>query len=212
MTMLFRTLKANLTTILGAAAAGQYTVVGYQQQTIDAKEVLGLRRRVQVFFDSGDFSKGKAGVASSTQHEITYRVELTVSASAKGDLTVINNPASTDPQRATAIAAFQTAASEADDSLDEFFDLIYQVLMDADNLDIGTSGPPYAVSNRWVSGMRKSSIIPQGEYVILTGSIDYTCQAIENITGAIVTPAGVGPFDQTLDLIGDDNEKTGVTV
>jgi len=47
---------------------------------------------------------------------------------------------------------------------------------------------------------------------MLTGSMDYTCQMIEEITGdtgtAIVSPG----YEQTLDIDGDDVEKTGVTV
>jgi hypothetical protein len=209
--MNFRVLKTNLESILTASAAGRYQVVGFQQQATSAIEVLGVNRRVQVFYGSGDFPKGKASTTSHTQHEITYNVELTVSAAAQGDLSVINDGGSTPPQIAAAIAAFQTASSKADESMDELFDIIYQILMDARNVDIGTTGPPFTVSNRWIGGMRKDNTIPQGEYVILTGNIEFTCQSVEEVVGDTGTPAGAGPFDSTIDIDGDDNEKTGVT-
>ena len=60
--MQFRTTKANLITILDAAAvANGYQVVDHQVQVIDSTEILGTNRRVQVFYGEGDFPKGKAG-------------------------------------------------------------------------------------------------------------------------------------------------------
>jgi hypothetical protein len=51
-----------------------------------------------------------------------------------------------------------------------------------------------------------------GKQVVITGTVQFTCQTVEDIVGDTGTPAGVGPFNQTLDLDGDDNEKTGATV
>ena len=212
--MNFRVLKENLEEILLASAVSEcYEVVGYQVQGTAAKEVLGAKRRVQVFYDSGDFLKGKAAISGGpTQHEITYRIELTVSAESKADLTVINDSGSTAAEIAAAISSFQTAASEADNSLDEFFEIVYQILMDSRNEDIGTTGPPFIVSSRWVGRMQKDNPLGQGEYVVLTGTIEFTCMAVEEVLGDTGTPAGTGAYDQTTDLEGDDNEKTGVIV
>lgn len=211
--MMFRTLKANLEQILLTSAAGRYQVIGYQVQGAAAEETIGINRRVQVFYDSGEFSKGKAAITGGpTQHEITYRVELTVSAQSRADLAVINDPEATQAQLAAAITSFQTAASEADDKLDEFFEVVYQILMDSRNSEIGTTGPPFKVNSRWVGGMQKDSPLGQGEFAVLTGTIDFTCQAVEDVLGDDGTPIGTGAYDQTTDLNGDDNEKTGVTV
>lgn len=212
MTMTFRTLKANLEEILVAAAAGRYQVVGYEIQGTGAGEVLGSNRRVQIFYESGDFPLGKAGRQGPTQHEITFRIGLTLSATSKGDLATIDSGAATPAQKAAALAAFQDAAGEADTAMDEFLDIIYQILMDKNNEDIGTAGPPFIVSSRWVSGMIKDIPLSQGEFVVLTGSLSYTCQAIETIVGVAGTPVGTEPFNQTTDLVGDDIEKTGASV
>ena len=212
--MNFRLLKDNLEQILlDSSTTSGYEVVGYQVQGTGAKETLGPKRRVQVFYDSGDFSKGKAAISGGpVQHEITYRIELTVSAESKANLTVINDAGSSPAEIAAAISSFQTAAGEADNSLDEFFEIIYQILMDSRNEDIGTTGPPFIVSSRWVGGMQKDNPLGQGEYVVLTGTIEFTCMAVEEILGDEGTPAGTGAYNQTTDLEGDDNEKTGVTV
>ena len=207
--MQFRTTKANLITILGDAAAGRYQVVDHQVQVVDSTEILGNSRRVQVFYGEGDFPKGKAALTGPTQHEAVYRVELAVSAATTVDLAVLNNPASTDGQRQTALAAFDSSAKLADDSIDELFDIVYQVLMDGRNVDLGETGPPYKVSNRWVDGFRKEAPVPQGEYVELTASVQFSCQLIEEVTGETGTPAVSPAFDVVDDIIGDDNEKTG---
>jgi hypothetical protein len=208
--MLFRTLKSNLETILNDAAGGEYTVVGYQQQGVGATEILGTKRRVQVFYGSGQFDKGNSGMTGPIYHDVSFTVRLMVSAAATGDLTVINNPSSTGPQLAAAIAAFQDASEIADASLDELMDLVYQVLMDADNQDIGTSptGPPYVVANRWVASMRKDDPLNHGEYVALTADIDFQCQAKEELTGLTPTPAAADAFD-VIDEIDSDHAKQG---
>jgi hypothetical protein len=211
MPMTFRTIKSNLVTILGDAAASRYRVAGYRQQGSGASEFAGTKRRVQVVYSDGDFPKGKAGLASSTQHEIDFGIELTVSAKAKGNLSAAIDPSATDEQRSTAIGNFQDASEVADESLDELFDIIYQILMDGTNIDIGTS-KPYPVSSRWVGRMSKDEPLNSGEYVAIRGVIQFTCQAVETITGDTGTAAGATPFDQTLDIDGDDNEKTGVIV
>ncbi len=212
--MMFRVLKANLEAILIAESVEQcYQVIGYQVKGAAAEETLGIKRRVQVFYDSGEFSKSKAAISGGpTQHEITYRIELTVSAQAQADLAVINDAGTTAAEKAAAIEAFQTAAAVADDSIDEFFDIIYQILMDSRNAEIGTEGPPFKVNSRWVGAMQKDNPLDAGEFVVLTGTIQFTCQAVEEVLGDTGTPAGTGAYDQTTDLEGDDNEKTGVTV
>lgn len=209
--MQFRTTKTNLITILGDAAAGRFRVVDHQVQVVDSTEILGTKRRVQVFYGEGDFPKGQAAISgSATQHEATYRVELAVSAATTVNLTVLNDPGSDDAARAAALLAFKSSAKLADDSMDELFDIVYQILMDARNVDLGGTGPPYKVSDRWVSGFRKESPVPQGEFVELTASVFFDCNLVEEVEGDTGTAAVQPAFNVTHDIDGDDNEKTGL--
>lgn len=212
MTMQFRTIKANLEAILVAAAPGLYRVVGYQEQASSAEEFLGTDRRVMVVYNSGDFPKDKAGMTGQTYHDIRFGLELVVSAKAKVDLSVLNNPGSTGPQRAAALAAREAAGKIADDAMDEFLDIVYQVLMDAENLEIGTGGPPFTVFNRWAEDMQKGEPLPLGEMVVLPASIGFTCSTEEDITGVTGTPITPPGFDQSLDHQDGDIQKTGVSV
>jgi len=208
MTMMFRTVKDSLiNNVLGPAEHGRYRTIGYQRQMKAAGEALGDDRMVQVFFHSGDFAKQGGRVNGVTQHDAIFRIELTTASAAEGDLSVINDPNATAAQVAAAMAAFQEAAAVADESIDELFDLIYQVLMDARNIHLGleTKGE---VSNRWVQGLQKDNPIPRGEYVVLTGSVQLGCRVAEQILG----DEGVinEDYDITVDIVGDDIEKTGV--
>lgn len=215
MTMQFRTTKTNLVTILGAAAAGRYRVVGYQVQTTGSAEIVGVKRRVQVFYAGGDFDKGKAGLTGPTQHEADYSIQLSESSAAEGNLNDINHPG-TDPAdeaiRAAAIASFRNASDLADERMDEFIDIIYQILMDGDNVDIGETTLPFKVNSRWVNSIKKQVPAAFGDHVELTAEIGFDCGLVEAVTGDTGTAASATPFDITNDIDGDDNEKSGLLV
>ena len=209
MTMQFRTTKANLITILGDAAENRYQVVDHQVQVIDSTEILGTNRRVQVFFAEGDFDKGKAAPTGPTQHDVTYRVELAAAAAAEVNLAVLNDENATDLQRAAALSAFKSSSKLADDSLDELYDIIYQVLMDGRNVDLGETGPPYVVSDRWVDGFSKDAPVAQGEYVELTGSIRFSCNMVEQLSSDTGTQVVQPAFNITDDINENGSDNTG---
>lgn len=207
--MQFRTTKKNLITILGSAADGRFRVVDHQVQVIDSTEILGDNRRVQVFYGEGEFPKGKAGLTGPTQHEATYRIEMAVSAATEVNLAVLNDSGSTEAQRKAALSAFKSSSKLADDSMDELFEIVYQILMDGRNVDILDDGPPFKVNSRWVEGFRKDSPVPQGEYVELTGSIQFSCQLVEEITGDTGIAAAQPAFDITDDINENGSNNTG---
>lgn len=206
--MNYRTIKTSLVeNILGPAEAGRFRTIGFQGQGRQAKEVLNSSRTVDVFYSSGEFSRRGSRQGGASQHDITFRIELTVSKAAQGDLSVINNPVSTPQQISTALSNFQEAAFLADNSFDELVDIIYQIVMDGRNLDMGLSKGN--VANRFIPRIQKNSPVPRGEYVVLTGSMDLTLRTSEAIVGD--TLGGVATeFGVVVDIDGDDNEKTGV--
>ena len=203
--MNFRTIKGNIVTILGAAAAGQYQVLGYRGQDRKAK----ITRLVQVFWSGNTLPDGQAGLIGPFQADTTYTIELRTSASATGDLAALEDENSTDGERATAIAAILTAAQNADEQFDELVELVTQALLDGANLDAGTSGPPYVISGRWLPVSQKDPVKTEGEHVTVTGRILYNCLIQETVEGLTPTPAVAPALDVTDDLSGDDVEKTG---
>jgi len=208
--MNFEIVKASIVNnILGPAEAGRFQTVGFQRQSKNADEVEGDLRMVQVYFSRGDFPKRAGRNTGPVQHDAVYRVELTVSKAAEGDLATLDNPSSTAPQLAAALAAFSEAADLADASLDELAGIVYQILMDGLNYDLGVT--KYTVSNRWVDNIQKDDPTPRGGLVVLTGSMNLSCRMAEDITGDVGVEVP-GIYDTELDIDGDDVEKTGVTI
>ena len=207
MSMVFRAIKAALiNNILGPAEAGRFKTVGFQRQVKSAEETLDNSRLVQVYYSSGNFPKSSGRLNGPVQHDISFSVDLTVSAAAAGDLATINNISSTPVQVAAALLAFQEAAGRADDLLDDLFDIVYQILMDARNQDLGL--PSGTVANRWVDQLNKDDPVPSGEYVILTGNMRLTCRAAEEVPGDIGV-VGDKTFDFNIELENDDVQKSG---
>ena len=185
MTMMFRTVKAALVTILGnAATANQYRVLGYQSQSTDALTTTGADRKVAVHYRSGSFPRSGASQRGPVRHEMEFQIELLISAKASGDVSALESPDSSEAQRATAITNFVPAAQAVDVGMDGFIDAVYQVLMDneAIYLDDGTDGD-LKVANRWISRVQKDDPLPSGGLAVLTATLTYNVVAMETITG-----------------------------
>lgn len=191
--MNFRTIKEALVLLLGSEAAGRYRTIGYQEQGQSAEEVLGVLRSVQVFYTRGAFPKNAGSINGPTEHEITFTLDLTVSAPSEGPLSVLNDPGATPAELIAAIAAFREAADVADYYFDEFADILYQIIMDARNQDLGLPLPEVPppdpdnrlkrIADRWIGSIDKNPPQPRGEYVILTGTMQLTCSIDEQVLG-----------------------------
>ena len=208
MTMMFRAVKSRLVDILGNAASGNYRVWGYQAQSTDALTVKGTDRKVAVHYRSGSFPRSAAAQRGPTRHEMEFQIELLISAQASGDVSALESELSTPAEKAAAIAAFVPAAKAVDTAMDEFIDVIYQVLMDngAIYLDNGTDGD-LKVANRWIARIQKDDPLPSGGLAVLTATLTYNVVAMETITGAAV----VGDMDVLfVDLLveGDVDDPT----
>ncbi len=200
MTMAFRTVKQALEDLLVANAGTGFKVVGHQraitniEQYQDGDTSGDGNRTLQVFSAAGDFPKNRAaGMSGPVTHEMTYRIELFVSRGTEGNLAALD--AATDPtSRAAAAATFTSAARLVDNSFDEFVDLVYQILMDPQNRNLGLpwSGNTI-ISDRWLSGWTKDSVVGDGEIVGITGLMTLNLTVVEDINGdAIATPMTEG--------------------
>jgi hypothetical protein len=205
--MLFRQVVAAINQILADNAAGEYTTIAEQQQTVNAKEVKNKLRRVQAFYRAGDFPPEKSSYAAST-HVIQVDIIFYVAEAAEGDLSILNNPASTPAQRATALGQFVMASKKANDSMDDLLSIVYSILTAAENSDLGL---PYGtISNLWIDNFRKDDSLEQGDLFVLTGSLRLTCQVSEDFAGETGTAGQT--IDTVIDIKDDDVEKTGIIV
>jgi hypothetical protein len=202
--MQFRTIKDAIVSILGAAEAGRYRTIGYQERSQAATEVLNNNRSVSVYFSSGDLPKSGGSLTGPFKHDATYKIDLVVSKSAQGDLATINNPASTPAQLTTALANISEATALADGSLDELYDVIFNVLLDAQNVDFGLDIGN--VSNRWISNLDKHQPIERGSLVVLTGVMQLNCTMTEVVEG----DPGTDIQDPIMDAEIVNNNQNGV--
>lgn len=206
--MQFRTVKTSLIdNVLGPAAAGRFVTVGFQRQSSAADQKLDSSRTVQVYFAESDFSRRGSGLSGPVKSRVTFRVDMSVAKAATGDLSVINNPVSTPAQIQAALAAFQEASDLADQSFDELVDIVYQIIMDARNVDLGLSKGD--VGSRWVESVSKDTPLPRGDLIVLTGSMRITCEVSEDILGDEGV-TGASSYDTVVDIEGDDVEQTGI--
>jgi len=179
MTMMFRTARDAARDLLSASAAGRFTVIGAKRST-SAEEVKGVLRTVQVYYSSGDFPK-KSGGNYGVAHDVTLKIELVAAAAAVGNLAPLQSPDSTAQDFADALATFQDASTTADNSIDELADIVYQILMDGRNMDLGLDEG--SVANRWISGIVKTEPSTRGEYVMLGSTMNLTFRVSESLDG-----------------------------
>ena len=213
--MNFETVKDSLITILGAGAAGRYRTVGYQPQANAADLNENLDRSVQLFYTRGSFPKSGASLRGPIRHEMSFRVEMIASKAESVDIAVLESSVATAAQKATALAGLQKAAYLADDSIDDLLSVVFNVLMDNSDLDLGGT---VDVSSRWFESFQKDAPHPRGSLVTITGSSEFTAICYEELSGdEALNVNGEGVIQPTsiiVDVVNDDDDetKTGATV
>lgn len=203
--MKFREIKAALKTLLDAQSLGRFDVIGYQRQSKSSSEFTKL---VTVYYNSGDFPKSSTGIyGSNVEHNSTIVVELSVSAKAEIDLSILNDPLATALERSAAIAALQTGGSKADDLIDELFDDVFQIIMDPRNSYFGLDENYFA--DRFIENFQKDSPLPQGEDIILTGRFQLTCSCEEELGGETGVPGTA--YENTVNIEDDQGNNAGAS-
>ena len=207
--MNFRIIKDSITNILGTAEAGRYQTIGFQRQTKAVQEAINNNRMVTVFYSAGQFPENAGRRNGPVQHDITFSVHLLAASAAKGDFATITDPGSTEAQRLAEIAATQEAAQLADESMDELIEIIYQVLMDARNYNMGF--PVGTVANRWIPSVQKNEPRTKGDLVELTAAMTLTLRTAEQVTGDTGTE-NANIIDATLDIKDNNPDIAGTLV
>ena len=206
--MNFRIVKNAVQDLLDNNAAGRFRVIGKQVMSKSADELLNNDRLVQVYYSDGNFPKSAGRLHGPKTHDITIEIDMTASAGAVGDLSILENPDATAIQKAGAIAAIREASDEADAKIDELIDIVYNIIMDARHegllLDKGI------VSSGWIERIQKDTLLERGEFVVKTANMKYTCRVQEYVSGDIGnTPATVEIYSN---LPNDGDTGTGVNV
>jgi hypothetical protein len=206
--MQFREIKEALRDLLGEESAGRFSVIGFQRQNKNAKELIGNNRLVQVYYSDGNFPPSGTRMRTPKTHDMNFNIDLSASAQAQGDLSILLSETATAIQRAAALAAIKEAAEIADEQIDELIDIVYQILMDARNEKLGF--PKGEISNRKIDRMTKDVILENGSLVVKTATMVYTCRAQEIVSGAVGVEPETVTFDANTSI--DDSSSTGVII
>jgi len=211
--MNFEILRDGLEATLIANQGLLFRTIGEQKQSTGAEEVKGVLRTVQVFNSAGSYPKSKSS-RRFFEHDTDFQLEYTVSSPAKADLTVLDDPNASASAKQSVLLASQEGTRLADRLLDELRRIVFQILMNPVNQDLGLT--KYLVSDPWLSNFRKNEPLPKGNLIVLTGSETFSAVVTETTDGATLTPAEIPTLDITNNeqpLVGDeiaDPPKSGV--
>ena len=210
--MVFRQIRDAILRALADNADGEFKVIGAQKRGKAASEVKNKDRLVEVYYARGDFPKSGASVMGPTKHDMTFRVDASVSKPAQAIqryIDVIENPASLPADVVVAVANIRESDFLADRSFDELFERVYQILMDPRNdnfgLEVGSIG------SRWVQSVNKDETTERGNLSVITGSIQLTGTTSEAVEGYKGTE-GAKVFDIGVDIETDEPGKAGVEI
>lgn len=206
--MTFRTVKNAIVDLLGSQAESRFIVIGYQKQSKHSDEFVGNNRLVQVYFSDGNFQKNVGRMRGDKTHDINIDIDLSASAMASGDLSVLDSTTATETQKAAALLAVRNAAEVADEKIDELIDYVWNILLDARNENLGLENG--VVSSRWIDRIQKDTIIERGDLVVKTANIKYSCRVQETVLGDIGNEPETVIFNTSLPI--GDTDGAGVTI
>ena len=207
--MMFQTVKAALAATLDANSNGDFVVDAFQDQMHDATQILNNSRMVHVFYMSGTFPKNVGTTRGSVAHELTFQLQLLMSMAAGCDLSALENPEATAAERMAAISGMQDSIVRMDAVFDNFVNNVFGIVMSPANADLGLG---YGIiANRWISHIHKDPPTTKGEYIVMSGILEYQCRCIEDLTGLTPVPLN-GIIDIGLQINGDTVTQTIVDV
>lgn len=206
--MQFRIVKNAVVSLLDDYSDGRFRVIGRQRQSKASDEIKDNDRLVQVYYAKGSFNRSIGKEIGDKSHDITIHIDMSASAAAQGDISVLDNPLSTATQKAAAIAAIKEASEVADEKIDELIEMVFQILMDARHKELRLG--PGEFSNRWIPTIQKDTNLERGDLVVKTANIQYDCNAMEPVTGAVGVQPRTVIFNSETPV--DGGSSTGVTV
>jgi len=183
--MRFQSIQTALVSTLGAAAASRYRTVGYEDRPISSDEVYNTNKLVSVVYKSGVFPRDTSSHSGPATHTCNFDIELLLSQPAKVDVATLESGSSTAVQRATALAALQDSKNLANAALDSFIDIIWNILLDNRNMNLGLDQA--YIGNRWINGLDKDDPMYFSDCVICTAKLKYEIEVQEDFTGDIGT-------------------------
>jgi hypothetical protein len=141
-------------------------------------------------------------------------IEITASAAAIGDLSVINNPSSTPTQIANAIINIENATASARDSVEETYGLVFQIIMDSRHKAFD-SDDDTDVDDRIISNFKIHDPIKQGALIVivLQAILEYDVdETAEGYTPLVAESPFIKVETEPWDIEGENADEITKTV
>jgi hypothetical protein len=206
MTMNFETVQEALTDLLGNGANGQFRVCGYNNEPENAEAIRNENASVAVYFQSATIPKSSSGLNGPFTFVATYNIELSIASSAKADLETLNDPDSTQGERAAAMTALQNTRLLADQALNTLMGYVFTILFTPKDIDLGLD--PGVARSRWIDAITKEKPDYAGELLISQAVMAMTIRFTESIAGEDLEP--LTEIDLTLNLNEEPDGQAGV--
>jgi hypothetical protein len=194
-------LKLAIENLLEQHSKRQYVVVDAQRRKSDAENIFTMPQ-VTVLYAKGNFDKSKSSVDSPYHHDASFNVHILVAAKATVNLAVLQNPAATNEQLASAIAESGNVIREVDAKLDCLIDVLYDIIMRPEHRKLGCDYNP----SRWVPEINKHNPEREGAIIMGAATLTLVAQCSEEVSGEIGVPAGERAIDTIVDL-GDQSKQ-----
>lgn len=210
----FEVVRDALTAVLVANQGSLFRTILGQKERVDASEVKGGLRTIQVFYESGEYKDSASG-KQSKEHDCEYRLEYKLSIAASANLSVLDDDSASTAAKAAALLAADAGSTRADKAMDEFRRIITQILLDPKNRGLGLATNPnsqgsfgYTISRQKLERFRKNQPLQKGGLIVLTASETFATTVTETFDGADVVAAAAVPIDYETGISNADGDPT----
>ncbi|NIA28335.1 MAG: hypothetical protein GWP06_00305 [Actinobacteria bacterium] len=199
--------------LMAAQAAGRFGVEGHQTQKQSAQSLID-NALVRCWIDSADVDFSRSARNGPKEHELRVGVRFQVAQPAKADIETLEDEASTDLQRATALSNLTTPTLETTTALYAAWSAVFEILDDARNLTLGL--PKGSISDKAYSQFKQDEFPTRGGPGILTATSFLEFRVKEAQLGDLGNEPANITMDNTLigagvDEVTDDVSKAGET-
>jgi hypothetical protein len=191
--------------LLVSQAAGRFQTIGYQRQKKAAETNIDLPL-VQCWINSARIDWSRSSRNGPKEHEISIKVQFTIAQPASGDVAVLTNPGSSDPDRAAALSNLISADQETSEALYNAWSAVFEILDDARNLYLGLAD--HSISDKAYSDFQQDEPPSRGGLVINTATSVLSFRVKEAQLGDIGT--AIATIDNTLQ--GADTDENVDTI
>ena len=178
--MNFQAIKTAIANTLESQATGAFQLISSARQSSTQDDLVALPQ-VSVFFHTLNFDKTAGTVRGKKRADVTYKLNLTVAVPAQADIASLG-PTSTTGEVLQVLANLAASNDLADNAFDALVSTIWNILENPVNSTMGLS--PGTITDLWIETVQKASPAPQGDVIVLSGTMDVTLRCLEQPVSA----------------------------